>query len=458
MRKFKQIMILAVDLTRFKTLLLISIMLLSAGIKGQNIGINATGAVANASAMLDIVSTTKGLLIPRMTHHQIATIAAPATGLLAYSTDTIGFYYYDGTTWVPLLSNSLNNGGWSITGNSGTTPSSAAIGVALTANSNFIGTTGNQDFIIGTNNYERIRVTSSGNVGISNKAPAALLDIGTNATSDSGYVRLEGSTSGYVGLYTASAAGSWNMKLPPNTGTSGQVLTTDGTGITTWTTAVGGGGVTSVSGTAPIYVTNPTTAPVVWIHGAAGVDSMGSVLYSTGTGSSALFNAIGNAPSSTDTAVQVLVSQGTAAPTWNNIGGTNMIFYRGCTLMDESTYTTLAVNTATGYFSTLYGAVYNGSSPTTQLTMPKCVVTRVRILVNANSLSAATTTFMVMHNNTTTSLTNTLAHGSTATVLLIDNPTTFADGDTFEVRYTIPNSGTGTLSIKKIEVTYYPLP
>lgn len=53
------------------------------------------------SAMLDIVSTNKGLLIPRMGLANRP--ASPATGLLIYQTDnTPGFYYYNGTAWVAV--------------------------------------------------------------------------------------------------------------------------------------------------------------------------------------------------------------------------------------------------------------------------------------------------------------------------------------------------------------------
>lgn len=69
----------------------------------QNVGINATGATPNASAMLDISSTDKGLLAPRMTEAQRNAIASPATGLLIFQTNnTSGFYYYDGTAWVAI--------------------------------------------------------------------------------------------------------------------------------------------------------------------------------------------------------------------------------------------------------------------------------------------------------------------------------------------------------------------
>ena len=76
----------------------------SLGVNAQNVGINGTGATPDASAMLDVVSTTKGLLTPRMTSVQRAAISSPATGLIVYQTDgTDGFYYYDGSAWVLLI-------------------------------------------------------------------------------------------------------------------------------------------------------------------------------------------------------------------------------------------------------------------------------------------------------------------------------------------------------------------
>ena len=83
-----------------KTLLFASLFASSLSF-AQNVGINGTGALPDGSAMLDVSSTTKGFLTPRMTLTERNAIASPATGLLIYQTDnTPGFYYYNGTAWV----------------------------------------------------------------------------------------------------------------------------------------------------------------------------------------------------------------------------------------------------------------------------------------------------------------------------------------------------------------------
>lgn len=67
----------------------------------SNAGIGT--ASPNASAQLDVSSTTQGLLVPRMTAAQRTAIANPATGLFVYQTDgTTGFYLYNGSAWVSL--------------------------------------------------------------------------------------------------------------------------------------------------------------------------------------------------------------------------------------------------------------------------------------------------------------------------------------------------------------------
>jgi hypothetical protein len=106
------------------------------------VGINATGGDPNNSAMLDIESSSKGILIPRLTKTQRDAIVTPATGLMVFQTDNSpGFYYYTGTDWTKITAGNeaIYSGGTGIdvTGttisNTGVTSFSAA-GTGLTPN------------------------------------------------------------------------------------------------------------------------------------------------------------------------------------------------------------------------------------------------------------------------------------------------------------------------------------
>lgn len=61
-----------------------------------------SGSVANASSLLDLSSTTKGMLPPRMTTTQRNAVSSPATGLVVYNTTTNELNLYDGGSWVPV--------------------------------------------------------------------------------------------------------------------------------------------------------------------------------------------------------------------------------------------------------------------------------------------------------------------------------------------------------------------
>lgn len=97
----------------------------------QGVAINNDNSAPDPSAMLDVKSINKGLLVPRMTQAQRISILAPSTGLLVYQgNNASGFYFFNGTEWIRLSSYTE---GWSTTGNAGTNPEN-----------NFIGTTDNQ--------------------------------------------------------------------------------------------------------------------------------------------------------------------------------------------------------------------------------------------------------------------------------------------------------------------------
>jgi hypothetical protein len=85
-----------------KNILIITICLFAITASSQNVAINNDGTLPHQSAALDIRSSSKGLLTPRMTQSQRNSIASPATGLLVYQTDGAqGFYYNAGTAAAP---------------------------------------------------------------------------------------------------------------------------------------------------------------------------------------------------------------------------------------------------------------------------------------------------------------------------------------------------------------------
>jgi hypothetical protein len=77
-------------------------------INAQTIGIGTN--TPDQSAILDIKSTNKGILVPRMLKSERNLIKQPANGVLIYQTDSLkGFYYYDGFSWQSLMNKSYSN-------------------------------------------------------------------------------------------------------------------------------------------------------------------------------------------------------------------------------------------------------------------------------------------------------------------------------------------------------------
>ena len=165
----------------FKSLIVLALLCfcLNYQVLSQNIGINGTGANPNASALLDIDdagSNNKGLLIPRISLTAIniaAPVTSPAASLLIYNIATAGsgatavspgYYYWDGIQWGRFAYNpsGVSTTAWNISGNAGTT-----------AATNFIGTTDAQDFVVKSNNTEKMRITSTGSIGIGISTPSA---------------------------------------------------------------------------------------------------------------------------------------------------------------------------------------------------------------------------------------------------------------------------------------------
>lgn len=77
------------------------------------VSINTDNTPPNNAAMLDVKSTNKGFLPPRMDLDQISLIPSPVAGLLVYNTTGNYFVYYDGTIWRKM-DNTLVDFGYAI--------------------------------------------------------------------------------------------------------------------------------------------------------------------------------------------------------------------------------------------------------------------------------------------------------------------------------------------------------
>ena len=148
------------------------------------------------SAVLELSSTTKGFLKPRMTTVQRTAITSPATGLEVYDTTTASTWYFDGIVWVEESSND-----WHTNGNTGTT------------GANFLGTTDNQPLRIRTNGLEKIRITTNGQLTFINTDNNVAIGSGSTLGNYSGVCANNVAIGNRALMNTSGAGSSFNVAV-----------------------------------------------------------------------------------------------------------------------------------------------------------------------------------------------------------------------------------------------------
>jgi len=144
------------------------------------VSINQDSSTAHPSAMLDVKSTDKGMLIPRMTTAQRGLISNPETGLLVFDTTTNGFWFFNGAIWEEVGTDNLGD-------------HIATQNLQLNGN-----------YLSGDGENEGILVDANGQVGVNTPSPLSTLHVTGNIQMEDGNQQ-----SGYVMTSDDNGQASW---------------------------------------------------------------------------------------------------------------------------------------------------------------------------------------------------------------------------------------------------------
>jgi hypothetical protein len=248
--------------TTFKSIFATCLLLLAITLTNAQVGVGTTSP--NASAQLDVSSTTKGFLPPRVelasTANTSSPISSPATGLLVYNTATAGtgasavtpgFYYYSGSAWVRLIvptDNAANVSGTVAVANGGTGATTLTGILKGNGTSAFTAATAGTDYLAPTGsaasltNFPTFNQNTTGNAATATTAGNITATTNTTLTSLSNLATVGTIISGvWSGTTVAVGKGGTGLTAP---GAFGNVLTSNGT---TWTSAAPSGGATTHS-------------------------------------------------------------------------------------------------------------------------------------------------------------------------------------------------------------------
>lgn len=218
------------------TILLIGLYFLG---NAQNVAVNTDGSAADASSILDVKSTSKGMLVPRMTTTQRTAITSPATGLLVFDTDTKSFWFYSGSAWTNISGGGA--GSFTLPYNGSTASSTSALTILNTGAGAAVEGSGSGGAGVYGNSFNGagINALSTNGFGVVANSTNSSAIYGFNANANSAIkgvnsvgdgVRGQSSGNGVAGVSGISTAtsgyGVWGSS---NTGTG--VLAQSSTGV-----------------------------------------------------------------------------------------------------------------------------------------------------------------------------------------------------------------------------------
>ncbi|MBO9658054.1 MAG: hypothetical protein J7527_04450 [Chitinophagaceae bacterium] len=170
------------------TLLSGKVLLLLAMFLGSTVLVNAQLKVGDnptsiqKSSILGLESTRQGLLLPRLADTTQINALTPPDGMIIYLNGDKSLRLRSNGMWKKIADLSEATSNWSLNGNSGTD-----------STLNFMGTVDGKPLVMKTNNTERLRISSNGNIGIGTATPTAKLNV-------DGTVKFENMASGTTEL------------------------------------------------------------------------------------------------------------------------------------------------------------------------------------------------------------------------------------------------------------------
>jgi hypothetical protein len=180
--------------------LLLSVTAFSITVSAQlKVGDNPTNI--QKASILELESSRQGLLLPRLSDTTAINSLNPPDGMIIYLNTDKSLRLRSNGSWKKIADLSEASANWSLTGNSGTNPST-----------HFIGTADGQPLVIRTDNAERLRIDATGNIGIGTNNPTAKLDV-------NGSVKLQSIAAGTneLDVLVIDAAGSVHKRTLSST-------------------------------------------------------------------------------------------------------------------------------------------------------------------------------------------------------------------------------------------------
>lgn len=307
---------------------IVSFICVAALTNAQSVSVNTDGSAADNSSILDVKSTTKGILVPRMTTAQRIAIIAPATGLLVFDTDTKTFWFYSGLLWTNI--STAGGGSFTLPYNGSTSSSTSALGV------------------INTGNGAAVEGSGSGGAGVYGNS---FNGAGVNALSTNGFGLIANSTNSSA-VYGFSSNTFPTIKSV-NNGTGAAVEGQSKSGPAIYGNSVDGAGVNALSTNGFGIIANSTNSSAIYGFNAnaasaiKGVNTVGDGVRGQSSGNAvAGVSGISTAPSgygvwgssNTGTGILAQSSSGTALEVNGNlkIAGGNTNPSNGAILMSDA--------------------------------------------------------------------------------------------------------------------------